>query len=181
MLAGGGSRRFGRDKAREVVRGRPLILHAAELVREVTGSVTVVAAADGAYADLTLPTIGDDAPGRGPLAGLARALRHAREERRPPPEWVLVVPCDWLGARARWLSALLDARRPGDRAAAFRGEHWEPLPGLYHAALEDAARAALETDDRSLRTLLERHAARPVPLPPGWSAALRIDRPGDLP
>lgn len=77
VLAGGKSRRFGSDKARAVVHHQPFLLHVARQLAPLCESVWVVAQRAGQYEDLGLATLGDLAPGSGPLAGLQTALSHA--------------------------------------------------------------------------------------------------------
>jgi molybdenum cofactor guanylyltransferase len=180
ILAGGANSRFGRDKAREIVLGRPLILHAAALVAEASDSVTVVSGREGEYDDLGLATIADDDPGLGPLAGLARALRHACDAHAEEADCVLLAPCDWLGARPSWLVDLVEARRPGDLAVAYRGTHWEPLPAIYSTDVLDLARAGLHSGGRSLQVLLDRCSARFLTHPRDWTRSVRVNRPEDV-
>ncbi len=178
VLAGGESSRFGRNKAREVVDGKPLVLHAADLVSEVTGRPTIVVARrEGEYDDLGLVTIADETTGLGPLGGLARALAHAGDS----CDAVLLAPCDWLGARAAWCRVLIDAWRDGDAAAVYRETHWEPLPGVYGASLLPRVEAALDSGDLSLASLLTTVGARTLERPADWNRATRIDRRSDLP
>lgn len=68
ILAGGRSSRFGSDKARAALHGRPMIVRIAELLRPVAESMIVVAEQSDKYADLGLLTIADAIPGQGPLA-----------------------------------------------------------------------------------------------------------------
>jgi len=178
VLAGGESRRFGRDKARAVVDGKPLLLHAADLITEALGRAPVVVARRaGEYEDLGLVTIADETAGRGPLGGLARALAHAGDEH----DAVLLSPCDWFGGEASWLRGLVDAWREGDGAVAYREGHWEPLPAVYGTGLLPRVETALESGDLSLAGLLTAVGARELPRPEDWGRATRIDRMSDLP
>ena len=54
ILAGGRSRRFGRDKARATTGGAALVVRLAELLTPVAQSITVIAGRPGAYDDLGL-------------------------------------------------------------------------------------------------------------------------------
>jgi molybdenum cofactor guanylyltransferase len=90
ILAGGQSRRLGRDKALISIHpdGRPLIAHQIELLRVLSDDLFIVGQERPGYRDLRAPLVLDDYPGEGPLGGIATALRRARHER------VLVVACD---------------------------------------------------------------------------------------
>lgn len=90
IFAGGASRRFGGDKAAELLNGRMMI---AQVATRLAWQVRMLALA-GARTDygLALPCL-DDAPhkDKGPLAGLASAMRWARAEGYTH---VLTAPCD---------------------------------------------------------------------------------------
>lgn len=77
VLAGGRSRRFGRDKSREVVDGRPAAERQMSMLVEICdGPVTIVG---GDPDDLVAGTavLGDVGGRQGPLDGLVTALVHA--------------------------------------------------------------------------------------------------------
>jgi molybdopterin-guanine dinucleotide biosynthesis protein A len=77
VLAGGGSTRFGRDKALVEFGGSPLLLQIVRLARRCTPNVAVVASREK-YASLSLELqiIEDRWPGQGPLGGIITALQH---------------------------------------------------------------------------------------------------------
>lgn len=170
VLAGGQSSRFGSDKARALVKGRPLLVHVARALVAHASRITVVAARADAYHDLGLRTIADRIPGLGPLGGLHTAL--ADLGRAP---WLLLCSCDWLGITPAWIEELLRHRRPGTRAVAFRGRRWEPLLALYHRELLAEAAGSLAAGERALWRLIERAAHVALPLPPDWSRAAQIN------
>lgn len=74
ILAGGRSSRFGSDKARAELGGRPLVRRIADALAPVADPVRVVAGPPGGYADLGFVTIADRRPDLRPLAGLEMAL-----------------------------------------------------------------------------------------------------------
>ena len=107
VLAGGGSTRFGRDKALAEIDGKPMVLRMRELlVTVVTGGVNLVAA-PGKYSNLGLSTLTDRWPGEGPLGGIITALR-ATEKTRNGAEWNLLVGCDMPFLTLEWLSYLVE-------------------------------------------------------------------------
>ena len=92
VLAGGQSRRFGRDKAVEPFQGQPLIERVIRGVSQLTDE-TVVVVGDQARGDALplLPGIGiapDIYPGGGSLGGIFTGLSVARMP------WGLVAGCD---------------------------------------------------------------------------------------
>jgi len=99
VLAGGQSRRFGTDKARALLHGRPLLIRVLQtLLREVQTVILVVDKA-GRYRDLLnlyknlvpeqrLREVVDEVPDSGPLAGLQVGLTGCETP------WALVASCD---------------------------------------------------------------------------------------
>jgi len=179
ILAGGKSSRFGSDKARALVDGKPLVALLAERLRTQAVSITVVADVAGKYADLNLETIADDEPGLGPIGGLKTALRVLKEP-AAGGAWFLLSSCDLVGFDLQWLEALLAARTSGARAVAFKGERWEPLIALYHQSIgEDLARA-IAAGELSMWKLLERVSATALPLPTNWAGSAQFNTPQEL-
>ncbi len=88
ILAGGESRRMGRDKAWVELQGRALIQRVADRLAAVCDEVIVVANAPEAYARLGLPVVTDIFPGKGSLGGLYSGLQAARYGR------AMAVACD---------------------------------------------------------------------------------------
>src|SRR5271166_6204295 len=95
VLAGGESRRMGRDKALLLYRGRPLIAHVAGTVEKGLGSqaccgsgpVAIVGHPDR-YGDLGYRVLADIHANCGPLGGLVTALSASGAD------WNLAVACD---------------------------------------------------------------------------------------
>ena len=88
VLAGGQSRRMGRDKALLDFDGAPLIARVIERVRQVCAEVIVVANDAYAYACFGACVVGDVYPGKGSLGGIFSGLQAAHEE------YALAVACD---------------------------------------------------------------------------------------
>ena len=162
VLAGGRSRRFGSDKALAEIGGEPLLLRVARLAAPLAAEVTVVADRTDRYPTLGLPTIADEVPERGPLGGLLTALGALGAR-----DWALVLTCDLLVLKPAWVDTLATAAR-GHHAAAFRGDRWQPFPGLYHRSLLGAARGAVERDELAVSHWLEAVGAVGVPIPADW-------------
>jgi molybdenum cofactor guanylyltransferase len=75
ILAGGESRRMGRDKAWLPFGGRPLIVHALATVRDAGIKEVFVSGRVGTdYSELKCPVLYDRQTGCGPLGGIERAL-----------------------------------------------------------------------------------------------------------
>ncbi|HMD51059.1 MAG TPA: molybdenum cofactor guanylyltransferase [Bryobacteraceae bacterium] len=136
VLAGGESRRMGRDKALLLYRGRPLIAHVAGTVEKGLGSqawcgsgpVAIVGHPDR-YADLGYRVLADIHANCGPLGGIVTALNASAAA------WNLVVACDMPNLTVTNLGSLLDrAAASQGRCVAARGPSGEaePLCAIYH-------------------------------------------------
>lgn len=145
VLAGGESRRLGRDKALLPWSGKALLLHPYEVLREVMSEVVVVTVRGRCYEELGLPVIHDRFEGLGPLAGIHAALEWVRS--RP----VFVVACDlpYVSVElvehiAGWSTDQGPRPPTGDgswthpwaRVAVWQGRQ-QPLCGLYSASCRE--------------------------------------------
>ncbi len=121
VLAGGASRRMGRDKARLAVNGVGLAAAAAARLAAICAQVAVADGGRGLLPDLpSLP----DGPGRGPAAGILGAASGF------PASPLLVLACDLPRVPAALLAEL--ARSPGaDWAVPRWSRGVEPLCALY--------------------------------------------------
>ncbi len=104
LLAGGGSTRFGRDKALVEIDGIPMLLRIRVLLGGVSQAVTVIAP-PLRYAALGVTAVSDRWEGQGPLAGIITALLSTRES-GAVAEWNLIVGCDMPFLTREWLSYL---------------------------------------------------------------------------
>jgi molybdopterin-guanine dinucleotide biosynthesis protein A len=142
VLAGGESRRMGRDKALLDYHGQPMVEWAYRLLARHCArtfvSVRAAQAADEVRA--TLPQIVDGAVGAGPIAGIAAA-----QAAHPDAAW-LVVACDLPFLSDATLQYLL-ARRGAQLVTAYRSAHDglpEPLCAIYEPATRAPILAAIE-------------------------------------
>ena len=176
VLAGGRSRRFGRDKASVLLAGQTLLAWSLAALDGVCAEVAVSAPAKsqaGGLARSLGRTVLPDAPGHpsGPLAGIAAGLAWAGESRRA---FLATLPCDAPLVTGAVLETLLAAAADAggafavtadgphglvaawrtDRAAALRrqleaGEH----PAVRHALAAAGARAVRFDDAGLFRNL----------------------------
>ncbi|MCU1242292.1 MAG: molybdenum cofactor guanylyltransferase [Candidatus Acidoferrum typicum] len=105
VLAGGGSTRFGRDKALVEMDATPMLLRMRTLLLEITKEVNVIAPPEK-YAALGITGIGDRWAGQGPLAGIITALL-TTQEASSEAQWNLIVGCDMPFLTREWLAYLV--------------------------------------------------------------------------
>jgi len=155
VLAGGGSTRFGEDKARAIFDGRPMLSRTCELVAAVTGAVRVVAP-PGRYEDLGWPIVADRWPGAGPLGGILTGL-YATAQEAPRCEWNLIVSCDMPFLTKEFLKFLiahaLDSAARGMVPASTKGR--EPLCACWRTDSADELRAAFRGGMRRVNDALK--------------------------
>ncbi len=167
VLAGGESRRMGRDKAGLVVQQDPLWRRQVKLLRDA-GATAVGVVRRPAQAALPLPKEValwcDTVAGAGPLAGLHAALASCRTG------WLAVVAVDLPRLDASWFQWLAGFCAAGRGAIARRSDGgFEPLAAIYPRLALDEATAQLRGPDFSLQTLAAGLVARQqlasIPLP----------------
>jgi molybdopterin-guanine dinucleotide biosynthesis protein A len=151
ILAGGKSRRWGKDKVTMRLDGKPLALWVAEVLRPAVADLWLVTNHPQAHLPLGLPLITDLVPFLGPVGGLATALFYARTP------WVLLASADTPFLSADLVGALAKAARRTSRPALVSGSEWgmEPFPGLYAARLLPRVQEFLQKN-RSFTAFLER-------------------------
>ena len=149
VLAGGASRRMGRDKATLEYRGRSQVAIAFDLVSRHCQRAFVSVRSDQTNdpTRAALPQIVDQVADLGPIAGIAAA-----QASFPEAAW-LVVACDlpFLGDAA---IARLVAARGAHGIVAYRSEHDglpEPLCAIYEPATRAGILDAIARDRRCPR------------------------------
>jgi molybdopterin-guanine dinucleotide biosynthesis protein A len=184
ILAGGQSRRFGRDKLAEPLDGRPLLLHAVDAVRPFAAEILVIAAPDGVIAlppDVRI--VHDAVAHEGPLVGLLTGLRSASTP------IVLVVGGDMPTLNDAVLAMLIDAVVGSAHVAAVLEHDGRPRPLPLVVRREPALAAGdllVRNGERRLRALVEVLGASVIDSP-SWRAVdpdartvRDVDTPADL-
>ena len=150
ILAGGGSTRFGRDKALAEVGGVPMLAHMIELVRRCAKEVKVVAAA-GKYAGFGAEIVLDQWPGEGPLGGIITALEDASNG-APAREWNLILSCDMPFLTEDWLKFLVEraTRSSAKVVLPHSASGPEPLCACWRTDAAETLRTAFESGVRKV-------------------------------
>lgn len=161
VLAGGRSRRLGRDKAAVSIGGLTLLERAVRTLSEVCDDVVVSGHVAGEGAVRGLP---DLRAGAGPLAGLESALTEAD---RRGFDAVALLAVDLPLVTAPTVRALALALGSADAALPARdgSPPVEPLCGVYATRCLDAAAGLLDGGERAAHALAEAVRTVRVPLP----------------
>ncbi|MCX6599817.1 MAG: molybdenum cofactor guanylyltransferase [Acidobacteria bacterium] len=156
VLAGGASRRMGRDKALLPLAGRPLIEQIARRAAAVASPVTIVGS-PAKYQGMGFNVIADRRPDCGPLAGIEAALEAGLARRN------LILACDMPHLD----SSLLERLFQGDAACVLPETpdgRWHPLCAVWDQSLLPSVRAALDRQEFRVRAALAGVAVQVVPV-----------------
>lgn len=142
ILAGGTSRRMGRDKALLKLGDRPLIAVVAERLRAVASEVIVAADGGARYAQFADRCVPDVYPEVGTLGGIHAGLLAAAHE------LALVVGCDMPFLNPDVLAWLVDAADGVDLAVLRHELGMEPLHAVYRKSCLPAIEATIHSGQR---------------------------------
>jgi molybdopterin-guanine dinucleotide biosynthesis protein A len=150
ILAGGGSTRFGRDKALVEVGGTPMLKRMIELLQNITKQVKIVAA-PGKYLASGAEVLEDRWPGEGPLGGIITALEDAARS-AARPEWNLILSCDMPFLTREWLIFLGEraAKSPAQVIFAHSASGPEPLCACWETGAAAKLRSGFERGVRKV-------------------------------
>ncbi|MGH9355373.1 MAG: molybdenum cofactor guanylyltransferase [Terriglobia bacterium] len=139
VLAGGASRRMGREKGLLEIGGEPLFLRAANLLKAWVHPVVLLGAPDQ-YARSGFPTLPDRSPGQGPLSALVDGLEYSALP------WNIFLACDLPLLRGEFIELLLQraARDEFDAIVPKTNDGWQPLSAAYRRTCAPKIRDALK-------------------------------------
>lgn len=150
ILAGGESRRMGKDKAWLEVGGQPLITRALSTLRASGIEEVLISGRAGTdYSTLGCTVLFDHEPGCGPLAGVERALSAANAP------LVLVLAVDLPKMTAQFLCKLAQHCDPLTGAVPKLKGELEPLAAIYPKRCHFIARDCLLKFHRAARDFAE--------------------------
>ncbi|MGV0626712.1 molybdenum cofactor guanylyltransferase [Mycolicibacter minnesotensis] len=166
VLAGGASRRMGRDKATLTVAGQfaglTLVEHLVSVLAGCCDPVFVVAAAGQSLPGLSVQVLRDRVPGLGPLPALGRGLRAAAQA-GAHRAFVCAVDMPFLTPELIGLLAERAADPAADIVLAYAGrDHY--LAGVYRTSLAETVDALVTAGERRVGALVELAEVRRVVL-----------------
>ena len=150
ILAGGQSRRMGRDKAWLSVGGQPLLARQIALVRELAPAELFISGRAGTdYSSLGCPVLTDEFQDAGPLAGIVAGLQASAAP------LLLVLAVDMPDMTASALRRLLEQCVSGAGVVPRANHRLEPLAAFYPKAALSVAVDLLNRQLRAARTFAE--------------------------
>ncbi|MCV7211677.1 molybdenum cofactor guanylyltransferase [Mycolicibacterium canariasense] len=151
VLAGGASRRMGRDKATLVLDGQTFVERVVAAVSQRCAPVFVIAAPGQALPELSAEILRDEVRGVGPLLATARGLRAAADA---GAERAFVCAVDMPYLSAELIDVLVAEPSVADVILPWDGrDHY--LAGLYRTRLADTAAELVAAGERSMRALVD--------------------------
>jgi molybdenum cofactor guanylyltransferase len=135
VLAGGGSTRFGRDKALAEIGGKAMLARMCELIADVVSPDVRIIGPASKYGQFGMPCAEDRWPGEGPLGGIVTALLEASRSAKRPV-WNLVVSCDMPFLARPWLRYLTEhaAESAADVIVPRSSSGLEPLCAYWRTS-----------------------------------------------
>jgi molybdopterin-guanine dinucleotide biosynthesis protein A len=181
VVAGGASRRMGRDKALLPWGGRDLLDHAIARLCAVAGEVRILCGPERRYLERGLPVEPDVAPGAGPLGGVLTGLTAASG--RPG----LFLAVDLPHVPLPLLARLAERAEGWDAVVPVSPRGPEPLCAVYGPGCRDPIRRRVEAGDLMMTAFWPE--VRVLRLDPGELAAFgdpaemfrNLNAPEDLP
>lgn len=156
ILAGGISRRFGRDKGLVLLQNKPLVLHVIDRVSPLVDSITIVVRSKeqkekfGRITDKKINITIDTYQAQTPLVGAITGFQNVNSD------YSLLLPCDVPLISRNIINFLFDASF--NRQAVI--PHWpngyiEPLQAVYHTESSlTAAKIALNQGHMNMRSMI---------------------------
>ncbi len=145
ILAGGMSRRLGRNKALEPFQGEPLIRRVIHRMGQVASNIIIVANDHERVAELDLPEraipVIDEYPGKGSLGGIYTGLRAA------PTEWAVFCACDMPFPSPQLYEALLSRRGSSNAVVPVVDGRPEPIHSAYSKSCLEPIREKLHANE----------------------------------
>jgi molybdopterin-guanine dinucleotide biosynthesis protein A len=154
LLAGGESRRMGRDKATMDFEGQPLWKRQLELLQALDPEkIFVSARTPPSWLPDEVGLLLDDPPSRGPISGLTKALAAIGTTH------LIVLAADMPFMVANELRYLQKLATEGRGVVPIIEERAEPLAAIYPAPAAEDFQCALEGPDFSLQSIVRKLAA----------------------
>lgn len=175
ILAGGKSRRMGRDKSLLPVYGKPMIERIATQLRGNFKDILISSNSSGKYSFLGLPVIPDRKVDMGPLMGIMSTLAHSQSDLN------FVTGCDIPEIRMPIVRRMLQEAADGYDIVIPMSENkqFEPLFAVYRKSVVPHCQLLLARGHRKISDLFHRVRVRYIPFD-GSDWYENLNTPGDF-
>ncbi|WP_411348183.1 molybdenum cofactor guanylyltransferase [Paenibacillus sp. WLX2291] len=168
ILAGGQSRRMGRDKALLDIGGQTVIERVVAAVQPCVDQMCLASALDRQYDVLNIPLAQDEFPGAGPLSGLYAGMNTL------DAEWYVLSACDLPFASTNLLNLLLheaynsevqyDGTPTVQAVVPTYQQRTHPLYAVYHHSVRASLATSLQQGQLKVMDWLGQHHVRKLSL-----------------
>ncbi len=158
ILSGGQSRRFGRDKGLHPFKGKPLVMHALDIIRPLCDEVLISTNKPDSYKKFQYPMITDSYPGCGPLAGFHSGLSAASHDT------VLFLACDTPNVPVRLYHFLLENMASYEAIMPLHNNGIETLCAVYKRNSLAKITASLEAEKYKILDAHQSMKVRYIPV-----------------
>ncbi|MGE5310696.1 MAG: molybdenum cofactor guanylyltransferase, partial [Nitrospirota bacterium] len=141
ILAGGKSRRFGRNKSLEFFQGERLIERQVRTLRSLFPEVMIVTNTPELYLDLDVTIVQDIIPGLGPLGAIYTGLLFARGGS------IFVTAVDMPFIQPEVIRRMMELLPGHDVIVPRLGDYLEPLHGMYSSRCLASVKRMLDRDE----------------------------------
>ncbi len=154
LLAGGRSRRMGKNKVFAEFGGKPLYAWPLDVLRETCDEI-IISAPGGIFPDdFPFLLIPDVYPDSGPLGGIYSCMREMKHER------AVVLSCDIPFITSSYVETLHSLMQDAPAIAGLNSEHRpEPLAAIYHVSLLNLAEELIRENKLKMDYFLSRAGA----------------------
>lgn len=157
ILAGGASRRMGRNKALLMLHGVTLIERAYRSLSRIFHDIVIITNTPEKYAFIPCRTASDIYPEAGAIAGLHAGMTASNSSR------IFVAACDMPFLNEELIRMLCNYDKEADAVVPINGEgFFEPLHAVYSVSARETAREVIESGNNSILVLLGKLRAVPV-------------------
>jgi molybdopterin-guanine dinucleotide biosynthesis protein A len=156
ILAGGKSRRMGRDKAFLPFGKGMLIERVIEVIRQVADDVILITNTPEPYQRFGLPMFADVIPEAGSLGGIYTGLVHAKTA------YSLCLACDMPFVGPAFLRLLCETAAEADVVIPRNAEDFQPLCAVYSQACREAIRQRIEAGRLKITGFFEQVRVRVI-------------------
>lgn len=146
VLAGGKSKRLGKNKAFIQLGGKPVIQWVLDALRELCDELLISANEVELYSGLGVRVIRDAPMGKGALVGLYSALIEMRND------FAFVAACDMPFLSRALLSYMMSHARDCDALVPRVGEYIDPLHAIYSRKCVAAIKKQIALGNKQVRS-----------------------------
>ncbi len=154
LLAGGKSRRMGRDKRLLAVGEQTLLARSLAALSSVFQDVLVVVAQDTAALEIDAPVLRDLIPDCGSLGGLYTGLKQAGTE------WVFAAACDMPFLDSATIRHFVGLKHEGDIVMAKLRHGLQPMHAVYHRSCLPVMESLIQARDFKIHRLADHPSLR---------------------